>query len=98
MIGRREVVAGIGFAAAWPLAVRGQQGERVRRIGILMNLASDDSESQTRLSVFVQALQERGWTTGRNLNIDYRWGANDSDLNRQYAAELIALRPDVILA
>jgi putative ABC transport system substrate-binding protein len=94
---RREFVTLLGGAAAWPLAASAQQGERVRRIGVLMNLAADDPESQRRMTGFVQALQALGWTDGRNVKIDYRWGAGDVELYRRYAAELLALMPDVIL-
>jgi putative ABC transport system substrate-binding protein len=86
-----------GAAAAWPLAARAQQPQRMRRIGVLMTGAADDSEGQARLTGFLQGLQEFGWSAGRNARIDYRWAANDPD-RRKYAAELIALAPDVILA
>ena len=89
-----EVVAGLA-AITWPLAARGQQS---RRIGVLMNVASDDAEGQVRNAAFVQGLQEAGWAVGRNIRIEYRWGAGDTDRIHQYAAELIALAPDVILA
>ena len=96
---RREFVTLIGVAAAWPLAARAQQQpERMRRIGVLMNLAADDSESPVRIAVFLQGLQQLGWTDGRNVRIDYRWGAYDAEHSRRYAGELIALAPDVILA
>jgi putative tryptophan/tyrosine transport system substrate-binding protein len=95
---RREFIALIGGAAAWPLAARAQQGERVRRIGVLMNLAADDPEALARLAAFHQGLQEAGWVVGRNLRIEYRWGAGDADRFRRYAAELVALVPDVVLA
>jgi putative tryptophan/tyrosine transport system substrate-binding protein len=96
---RREFIALIGgAAAAWPLAARAQQGERMRRIGVLMTLAADDPEGQARLTAFVQGLQELGWTDGRNVRIDYRWAAGDAERARRYAAELVALAPDVILA
>jgi len=87
-----------GAAAAWPLAARGQQGERVRRVGVLMNLAADDSLSTARVTAFAQGLQELGWTVGRNLQIDTRWAAADADLFRRYATELVAAAPDVVLA
>src|SRR5215469_1021284 len=86
-----------GAAAAWPLAGRAQQAERMRRIGVLMNTASDDAEGQTRLTAFVQRLQEFGWTDSRNVRIDTRWGT-DAGSTRRYAGELVALAPDVILA
>jgi putative tryptophan/tyrosine transport system substrate-binding protein len=95
---RREFIAGLGSTAAWPFVARAQQGQRVRRIGVLVSLASDDPESQTRLTVFVQALQELGWTVGRNLQIDYRWVAGDFERGRRVAAELVALAPDVLFA
>jgi putative ABC transport system substrate-binding protein len=96
---RREFISLIGgAAAAWPLAARAQQRERMRRIGVLMNFAVDDPEAQSRNAGFLQGLSELGWTVGRNLRIDYRWGAGDTDRHRQYAAELLALAPDVILA
>jgi putative ABC transport system substrate-binding protein len=95
---RREFIAGLGGAAVWPLAAGAQQGERVRRVGVLMNLAVDDSEAQARNAAFLQRLSELGWTVGRNLRIEYRWGAGDADLFRKYAVELVALAPDVILA
>jgi putative tryptophan/tyrosine transport system substrate-binding protein len=95
---RRAFIAGLGATAAWPLAARAQQRERMRRIGVLMNIASDDPEAQARLAAFLQGLQEWGWSVGRNVQIDYRWGAGDTDRVRQYAAELVALAPDVILA
>jgi putative ABC transport system substrate-binding protein len=70
---RRQFITLLGGAAAWPLAVRAQQGERMRRIGVLMNLASDDAEGQARLTAFAQGLQQFGWTDGRNARIEYRW-------------------------
>src|SRR5262249_35010728 len=97
MIRRRQFITMLGGAVAWPMAARAQQGERVRRIGVLMNLAADDPESQHRMTGFGQALQALGWTDGRNVKIDYRWGAGDVELHRRYAAELLALLPDVIL-
>jgi putative ABC transport system substrate-binding protein len=87
-----------GAAAAWPLAARAQQPERMRRVGVLMNLTADDPEASARVTAFAQGLQQLGWTVGRNLRIDYRWGAGDADRARRYAAELIALAPDVIQA
>src|SRR5215467_11891970 len=96
---RREFITLLGgAAAAWPLAARAQQPERMRRIGVLMPLAEDDPEGQSRLRAFVQGLQQSGWTDGRNLRIDIRWGAGDNERIRRYAAELAALAPDVILA
>jgi putative tryptophan/tyrosine transport system substrate-binding protein len=98
MIRRREFITLLGSSAAWPLIARAQQGERMRRIGALMNLAADDSESQLRVVAFAQALSELGWTEGRNVRIDFRWAASDAQRFRSYAAELVALAPDVILA
>jgi putative ABC transport system substrate-binding protein len=95
---RREFITLLGGAAAWPLAARGQQLEPVRRIGVLMHTAADNPEGQAGVAAFQQALQKLGWTDGRNVRIDTRWGANDVDRDRQYAAELIALVPDLLLA
>src|SRR5262249_955820 len=96
---RREFIALLGSSAvAWPLAARAQQAERMRRIGILMNLAADDPEGRARIEAFVQGLQQLGWTVGRNLQIDTRWAAADADLFRRYATELLELAPDVLLA
>jgi putative tryptophan/tyrosine transport system substrate-binding protein len=96
---RRQFITLLGgAAAAWPLAARAQQGERMRRIGVLMNLGSDDAEGQARNAAFLQSLQELGWTVGRNVRIEYRWGAGDAELFRRHASELVALAPDVILA
>src|SRR5262245_5820187 len=96
---RREFITLLGGTAAlWPLVARAQQPERMRRIGVLMNLAAADPESTARVTAFAQGLQELGWTIGRNVQIDTRWAAADADLFRRYAAELVALAPDVILA
>jgi putative ABC transport system substrate-binding protein len=95
---RRKFIALLGSATAWPLAARAQQAERIRHIGVLMNLAEDSRQGQARVAAFLQALQQLGWTDGRNLRIDYRWPAADADKARKYAAELVALAPDVILA
>jgi putative ABC transport system substrate-binding protein len=92
---RRDFITLLGGAAAWPIAAGAQ--ERVRRIGVLLNVAADDPEGQARNAAFLQGLQELGWTVGRNVRVDYRWGAGDADLRRRYAAELVALAPDVIL-
>jgi putative ABC transport system substrate-binding protein len=98
-IGRREFLAALGgAAAAWPLATRAQQRERMRRVRVLMNLGADDAEGQARLAAFLQGLQEAGWAVGRNVRIDLRWGGNDTERSRTPAAELVALAPDVILA
>jgi putative ABC transport system substrate-binding protein len=95
---RRQFITLLGGAAAWPLAARAQQRERIRRIGVLIGLAEDDPESQRRITAFMQRLQELSWTDGRNVRIDTRWSAGDVDHTRRYAAELVALAPDVILA
>jgi putative tryptophan/tyrosine transport system substrate-binding protein len=94
---RREFIGLVGgAAAAWPVAARAQQPDRVRRIGVLVS-AADDPESRARITAFVEGLKELGWTDGRNIRIDTLWGAGDPDLFRRYAAELVALAPDVIL-
>jgi putative ABC transport system substrate-binding protein len=95
---RRAFITLLGGAAAWPLAARGQQSERVRRVGVLMNLTADDDDASPRVTALAQGLQQLGWTAGRNVRIDYRWGAVDADRSRRYATELLALAPDVILA
>jgi putative ABC transport system substrate-binding protein len=99
MIGRREFIALLGgAAAAWPVGARAQQRERVRRVSVLMPFTADDPEGQARLLAFAQGLQQMGWAVGSNLRIDTRWGASDAERNRKYAAELLALAPDVIVA
>jgi len=96
---RRQFIALLGgAAAAWPLAARAQQGERMRRVGVLMNLTAADDDASPRVTALAQGLQQLGWTAGRNVRIDYRWGAVDADRSRRYATELLALAPDVILA
>src|SRR5580765_3731183 len=95
---RRKFITLLGGAAAWPLAARAQQSERMRRIGVLTSLASDDPESMARIAAFLQGLQELGWSVGRNVRIDYRWGAGDAERARRHAEELVALAPNVILA
>jgi putative ABC transport system substrate-binding protein len=97
---RREFITLLGgVAAAWPLAARAQQAQRMRRVGVLSTVPVDDSESQLRMAAFHQGLQETGWVVGRNVRIDYRWsGAGDAEQVRQYANELVALAPEVILA
>jgi ABC-type uncharacterized transport system substrate-binding protein len=96
---RRDFIALLGGAAAsWPLAARAQQSERMRRIGVLMPSAADDPEYQARITAFLQELAQLGWIDGRNVRIDTRWGIADADRIRKYAAELVALAPDVILA
>jgi putative ABC transport system substrate-binding protein len=95
---RREFITLLGGAAACPLAARAQQAERVRRIGVLLSLSADDPQGQARLIAFVQGLQQLGWTDGRNMRIDARWSGGNADDARKYAAELVALAPEVILA
>jgi putative tryptophan/tyrosine transport system substrate-binding protein len=87
-----------GAAAAWPLAGRAQQADRVRRIGVLHSTSADDPDGQARNAAFLQSLQQLGWTDGGNARIDTRWPAGDADRIRRYAAELVALAPEVILA
>ena len=94
---RREFITLVGSTVAMPLAARAQQGERVRRIGALINFAADDTEGQRRFAAFLQALQEAGWEVGRNVRVDIRW-AGDVEFNPKYAMELLALKPDVFLA
>jgi putative ABC transport system substrate-binding protein len=95
---RREFITLLGGVAAWPLAAKAQQPERMRRIGVLMTLAADDAEGQARLAAFVHDLQQLGWTDGRNVRIDVRWVPGDARLFHRYADELLALAPDAILA
>ena len=95
---RREFITLLGGAAAWPLAARAQQAERMRRIGVLLPAAADDAEFQARFGAFLQALAQLGWTIGRNVRIDTRWAAVNAAEIRRHAAELAALAPDVILA
>jgi putative tryptophan/tyrosine transport system substrate-binding protein len=95
---RREFIGMFGGAAAWPVAVRAQQGERMRRVGVLTNLAADDPEGQVRNTAFAQALAQLGWTVGQNLRMEYRWGSGDAERIRKSAAELVASTPDAVLA
>jgi putative ABC transport system substrate-binding protein len=96
---RRKFITLIGSAAAaWPLAARAQQGERMRRIGVLMALAANDPEGQRRAATFEAGLHELGWAEGRNLRIEYRWTSDDPDRLRSAATELVAMSPDLILA
>ena len=99
MIGRREFITMLGGAAAvWPLAGHAQQGDRIRRIGVLLPANPDDTEYQARVGAFLQGLQQGDWSIGRNVRIDTRWAGVDADAIRQHGAELAALAPDVILA
>jgi len=96
---RRDLIVLLGGASVtWPLAAGAQQAEQMRRIGVLMNTTADDPRGQAAVAAFQQVLQQLGWSDGRNVRIDTRWGANDVDRDRRYAAELVALAPDVILA
>src|SRR6516162_4345434 len=98
MIRRREFIAGLGGAAAWPLAAWAQQGDRVRRIGVLMGGDENDPEPKRRLSAFTQALAGLGWTDGRNVRMDLLWYGDDINRIRAVAQELVGLQPDIILA
>jgi ABC-type uncharacterized transport system substrate-binding protein len=95
---RRSFITLLGGAAAWPLAARAQQSERMRRIGMLMSLTPDDPDGRARNDAFLQGLQRSGWIDRRNIQIDHRWGGGDADNFRKYAAELVALDPDALLA
>jgi putative tryptophan/tyrosine transport system substrate-binding protein len=95
---RRDFILLVGGAATWPLAARTQQADRARRIGVLTSLSMDDPASQGRFTTLQQGLQRLGWTESRSVQIDWRWGAGNADNVRQYAAELAALAPDVIVA
>ena len=98
MMRRREFITLLGgAAAAWPLTARAQQRERMRRVGWLTSQAANDPVAQAYVAALLQGLQEAGWSVGRNVRIDYRWGAANAELKRRYAAELIALVPDVIV-
>jgi ABC-type uncharacterized transport system substrate-binding protein len=96
---RREFITLVGgAAAAWPFVACAQQPERVRRIGVLMSMVESDPRGLEYIAAFAQGLAELGWNVGRNVRIEYRWGAGDLDRFRRYAAELVALSPDVVLA
>src|SRR6516162_4105638 len=95
---RRTFIAGLGSVAAWPLEARAQQGDRVRRIGVLMQGDETDPEMNLRISAFTQALADLGWTQGRDVRMDLRWGGTDINRVRALAQELVGLRPDIILA
>ena len=94
---RREFISLVGGATAWPLVARAQQAERIRRIGVLVSNAADDPQGKPRVAAFLQGLQQLGWTEGRNVQIDIRWGVADAASSRRYASEMVALAPDVIL-
>jgi putative ABC transport system substrate-binding protein len=95
---RRAFITLLGGAAAWPLAARGQQPDRMRRVGVLTSSSADDLATQARLAAFQQGLQQLGWTDGHNVRTDYRWAAGDADNLHRYAGELVKLEPDVVLA
>jgi hypothetical protein len=96
---RREFITLLGGAAAWPLAARAQQPERMRRIGVLMGHAESDSEAQAHIAAFRDGLQKLGWTDGRNTWIDTRWARpGDAESMQRFAKELVALQPDLILS
>src|SRR5262249_30829873 len=95
---RRQFIALLSATALSPLAARAQQGERKRRVGVLMNTTADDSVGQTRLAAFLQGLQQLGWSIGRNVEVETRWAAGDADRISKYAVELAALAPDLIIA
>jgi putative ABC transport system substrate-binding protein len=98
MTNRRELITLLGGAAAWPLAARAQQGGRVRRIGALMAGDENDPVAKAYLSALTQALADLGWTDGRNVRMDLRWGGNDTSRIRALAQELVGLQPDIIVA
>src|SRR6266516_5029979 len=100
---RRKLITLLGGSAAassasWPIAAGAQQGDRMRRVGVLLNLAADDPEGQARLAAFLQGLQEAGWAVGRNAQIDIRWSPGNAERSRTNATELVALTPDVVFA
>src|SRR3984893_8733121 len=95
---RREFITLVGGAATWPLTARAQQGDGMRRIGVLMGSAESDQEGQARVAAFREGLRKRGWAEGRNIQIDYRWAtADDAESIQRFAKELVALQPDLIL-
>src|SRR5262245_45017292 len=98
MIPRREFITLLGGAAAWPLGARAQQPERMSRVGVLVNVSENDPDGQDVVAAFVRELQRLGWSGGRNVRIDTRWGAGDRERYRSLAAELVGLMPDVVLA
>jgi len=95
---RREFIGGLAGAAAWPLSVRAQQTDRMRRVGVLMGVAENEAEGQSRIKAFRQGLEDWGWAEGRNLRVDYRWAGGNIDRIRTFSAELVALAPEVIVA
>jgi putative ABC transport system substrate-binding protein len=97
MTNRRKFVTFLGGAAAWPLAARAQQGDRVRRVGVLMPVDENDPAAKPVLSAFTQPLAGLGWTDGRNLRMDVRWAGGDANRERALAQELVGLQPDIIV-
>jgi putative ABC transport system substrate-binding protein len=95
---RRDFIALLGGAAAWPVATRAQRSERMRRIGVLMSVAQTDGEGQRCIAAFLESLEQKGWVHGRNVQVEQRWGGGDRDYIQRNATELVALRPDVILS
>src|SRR5215468_12174547 len=95
---RREFIAGLGSAAAWPVVARAQQPARMRRIGVLMTGDENDPQAKARISAFTQALAELGWTDGRNVRMDLRWDGGDINRIRALAQELVGLQPDIVVA
>ena len=95
---RREFITLLGGVVAWPLTARAQQGERIRRIGVLISATGDDPQLQRQLAAFQEGLRELGWTEGRNVRVETRLTAADPDRLKAYAAELVALQPDALVA
>jgi len=95
---RRDFILGLGGAAAWPLRLSAQHGERLRRVGVMLNVNADDLDMQGHVAAFVQTLRELGWSDGRNVQIDTRWAGGDPAESRRHAEELVELAPDVIVA
>jgi putative tryptophan/tyrosine transport system substrate-binding protein len=95
---RREFIAGLGGAAAWPLSARAQQGDLIRRVGVLMHAAATEAQYQSFLGAFIQGLRQLGWIEGQNLHVEVRWNDGNAGLAQTYTAQLIRLAPDVILA
>jgi putative ABC transport system substrate-binding protein len=96
-VSRRDFITLLGGAVLWPDAARAQPGNRIRRIGVLSSHAADDPESPVRVAAFAQGMEQLGWSIGSNLRVEYRWSTNDAE-RRKYAAELVALAPDIVLA